>query len=88
MIYRRPTGAHHFTEDILKFNFFYEMILILIQIELKFVFKCPFNSKVWLVQTMAWCQTGDKPSSEQMLHKFYDIIWPHNDQIMRHHMAT
>ena len=28
-----------------------------------------------LVQVMAWCQTGDKPSPEPMRTKYFEVIW-------------
>ena len=34
---------------------------------MRFVPKAPFNNIPALVQTMAWCQPGDKPLSEPML---------------------
>ena len=37
---------------------------ILIQISLKLVLLCPVDNKSWSVQSIVWCQTGDKPLTE------------------------
>ena len=53
-------------DNIFKLIFMNENIWISIKIPLKFVAKGPIDNMLALVQVMAWCQTGDKPSSEPM----------------------
>ena len=57
----------HFADDILKFIFFNENVLILIKMSLEFVPKAPINNIPALVQIMAWCRPGDKPLTEPVL---------------------
>ena len=52
---------------VLKFIFVYEIFLILIEIEMKFVWKGPINNKPSSVQIIAWRQTGAKQLSEPMM---------------------
>ena len=53
--------------DIFKHIFFNESDEISINIPLKFVPMGPINNISALVQIMAWCHPGDKPSSEPMM---------------------
>ena len=39
---------------------------------------CPTDSKLALVQVMAWHQTGAKPLPEPMMTKTHEAIW-HDD---------
>ena len=57
-------------DDIFKWIFMNEKLLILIRISLKFVPKGPIVNKSALVQVMAWRRTGDKPLTEPMLDEF------------------
>ena len=63
----------HFQSHFLKSNY-----CILIQISLKFVYKGPINNNPALVQMMAWCWTGDKPSSEAMMALVTDACKCHS----------
>ena len=45
---------------------------VLIEISLKFIPKSPIDIKSALIQVMAWCQTGNKPSSLPMVTMF---VW-------------
>ena len=56
---------------------FTESDCIGIKILLKFVPKGPVDNNPALIQTMAWCQIGDKPFSEQMLIRFTDAYMRH-----------
>ena len=58
----RQNGCH-FADDIFKCIFLNENYFISIQISLKYVPSGPIIMQP-LVQTMAWCRTGDKPLSE------------------------
>ena len=64
----------HFPDDIFKYIFLNENVLILIEISLKFIFKCPINNNPVLVQIMAWCRTGNKPLSEPMMVRLSPYI--------------
>ena len=46
------------------------MLIILIQISMKFVSKGPFANKEALVRVMVWCQAIDKPVLESMMILF------------------
>ena len=59
-------------DDNLKCIFLNENDRIPIWISLKFVPKSPIDNKPALVQVMAWCRTGNKPSPEPMLTWFTD----------------
>ena len=60
-------NGRHFPDDIFKCNFMNEKFCVLIQISLKFVPKGSINNIPVLVQIMAWCRPGNKPSSEPMV---------------------
>ena len=53
--------------------FFMQFLFILFQSLLKFVPKGPIDNKSSLVQEIVWCLTGDKPLSEPMVIKIYDV---------------
>ena len=57
----------HFADNTFKCIFLYDNHYILITISLKFVPEGPIDNKSWLVQVMAWCQTGTKPLPEPMM---------------------
>ena len=57
----------NFADDIFKRVFLKENVCISIEFSLKFVLKGPINNIQVLVQIMAWCRPGDKPSSEPMM---------------------
>ena len=61
-----------FAEDIFKFLVLYENCCTLIWISLKFVPNGPIDNTSVLVETMAWCWTGDNPFSEMMITQFTD----------------
>ena len=63
-------NGRHFADDIFKCIFMNEKLRILIKISLKFVPKCLIDNKPMFVQVMSWRQSGDKPSTEQMLTQF------------------
>ena len=58
------TNGRRFPDDIFKWIFLNENVLIPIKISLKFVPKGPINNIPALVQIMAWRRPGDKPLSE------------------------
>ena len=60
----------HFTDDIFKYIFLNENIVISIEMSLKFIPSGPISDIPALVQIMAWRRPGDKPLSEQMLTRF------------------
>ena len=64
-----PPGQNgrHFAAAIFKCISMNEKFCIFIRISLKFVPKGQIESKLELVQVMAWRQTGDKPLPEPML---------------------
>ena len=64
-------------EDNFKCIFLNRNYKIPFPISLKFVPRSPTDNKPALVQVMAWCQTGDKPLSEQMLTQFKDACMWH-----------
>ena len=64
---RPRQNGRHFADDIFKRIFVNENIIIPIRISLKFVPKGSINNSPALVQIMAWCRPGDKPSSEPMM---------------------
>ena len=60
----------HFTDDIFKYIFLNENILISIEMSLKFIPSGPTSDIPALVQIMTWRRPGDKPLSEEMLTRF------------------
>ena len=65
--YSYPENGRHFPDDVIKWIFFNENVLILINNSLKFVPDGPINNIPALVQIMAWRRPGDKPLSEPMM---------------------
>ena len=55
------------SQTISKCIFWNEKVWIFIQISLKLVSNGSLNNKSALVQIMAWCRSGNKPLSEQMM---------------------
>ena len=66
-----------FVDDIFRCIFVNENCCILIRIAPNFVSNGPIDSKPALVQVMAWCRTGDKPSSEPMFNHFINAYMRH-----------
>ena len=64
---RPRQDGRHFPDDILKWIFLNENLLISIKISLKFVPMGPISNIPALVQIMAWRRPGDKPLSELMM---------------------
>ena len=64
---RPRKNCRHFPDDIFKWIFLNENVLISINISLKFVPKGPITNIQTLVQVMAWRRPGDKPLSEPMM---------------------
>ena len=64
---RQRQNGRHFPDDIFKCIFLNEKDWISNTIWLKFVNKGPINNNTALVQIMACCRTGDKPSSEPVM---------------------
>ena len=62
----RQNGCH-FPDSIFKQIFLNENVWISMKISPKFVPKVPINNSPTLVQIMAWCRPGDKPSFEPMM---------------------
>ena len=56
-----------FPDDIFKYIFLNEDVLISLKISLKFIPKVRINNIPALVQIMAWRWSGDKPLSEPMI---------------------
>ena len=63
------TNSHPF-----KRIFVIETVIISIKISLKFVPEVSISNMPVLVQKMAWCRPGDKPFSEPMMVRLFDII--------------
>ena len=61
--------------------FMNEKICISIQISLKFVPNGLLDSKMVLVQVMAWRRTGDKPLPEPILTQFPDAYMRHSGEL-------
>ena len=64
---RPRQNGRHIPDDIFKWIFLNENVLISINISLKFVPRGPINNIPTLVQVMAWRRPGDKPLSEPMM---------------------
>ena len=64
---RPRRNRRHFADDIFKYIFLNENVLILIKISLKFNPTGPINNIPAMVQIMAWRRLGDKPLSEPMM---------------------
>ena len=64
---RPRQNCRHFPDDILKWIFLDEDVIISIKLSLKFVPKGSINNNSALVLIMAWRRPGDKPISEPML---------------------
>ena len=64
-------------DNIFKLTLLYEICFILINIWLKFVAKGQIGNNPELVQIMAWCWAGDKPSSEPMMTQFANAYMCH-----------
>ena len=62
----------HFADNNFKCIFLNGNHCSLIQIPLRFVPMSPIGIKTTMVQVMAWCQTGKKPSTVPMLTKIND----------------
>ena len=69
----RQNGSH-FPDDIFKWIFLIEKVLISIEISLKFVPKGQINNIPALVQIMVWRRPGDKPLSEPMMVSLHTHI--------------
>ena len=66
-ILRLRQNGRHLADNLFKCIFLNENMWIWIKISLKFGPKGPINHIPSLVQIMASCQPGDKPSSEMMI---------------------
>ena len=64
---RPRQNGRRFADDTFKRIFLNENVRISIKISMKFVPKGPIDNNPALVQIMAWCRSGDKPSSEPMM---------------------
>ena len=64
---RPRQNGRRFPDDIFKWIFLNENVLISVKISLKFVPKGPINNIPALVQVMAWRQQGTKLLSERMM---------------------
>ena len=65
-------------DNIFKWIFLNENVIISIEISLKSVPKGPINNIPALVQVMAWRRPGDKPLSDLMMVKFTDAYMRHS----------
>ena len=70
---RLRQNGRHFPGDIFKWIFLNETVWISIKISQKFVPDGPIKKIPALVQIMAWCRTGDRPSSERMMVVYWRI---------------
>ena len=66
-------NGHHFQDDIFKCIIVNGNVCIAI---VKFVPKGPINNKPSLIEIMAWCRAGDKPSSEPTMARCICVTWP------------
>ena len=64
---RQKQNGRRFADDILKCIFVNDDMWISINISLKFVPKSQINNIPALVQILAWCRPGEKPSSEPIM---------------------
>ena len=64
---RSKQNGRRFPDNLFKWIFLNENVLISIDISLKFVPNGPINNIPALVQIMAWRRSGDKPLSEPMM---------------------
>ena len=64
---RSRQNGRHSPDGIFKCIFFNENCNILMKISLKFVPQCPINNIPALVNIMAFCRSGEKPLSQQMM---------------------
>ena len=64
---RARQNGWHFPDDIYKWIFLNESVLIVNTIWLYFVPKGPIDNNTELIQIMAWHQTGAKPLSKPMM---------------------
>ena len=64
---RPRQNGRNFPDDVFKWIFLNENVLIAINISLKFVPRVPIDNIPTLVQVMAWRRPGDKPLSEPMM---------------------
>ena len=71
---RLGRNRRHFADDTFKHIFLNENVRIFIKTWLKFVPKGPKNNIPALVQVMAWCRPGNKPSSEPMMVSLMTLI--------------
>ena len=55
-------------------------IFMLFQITL--VLSSPINKQSSLVESMAWCWTGSKPSSQPAMGRFHDATWYHQGGLL------
>ena len=81
---RPRQNGRRFPDDILKWIFFNENVLISIEISLKFVPKGQINNIPALVQIMAWRRSGDKPLSEPMMVSLLTHICVTRAQWVKH----
>ena len=63
--------------DIFKFNFAKENVLISMSISLNFVPEDQIDNKKTLIQGMAWHQIGNKPLPEPMMAQLNDTYMCH-----------
>ena len=61
---RSRQNCRHFTDNIFKSIFLNKNVWISLKISLEFVPKVRINDIAALVEIMAWCRLGNKPSSE------------------------
>ena len=81
---RPRQNGRHFPDNIFKYIFLNEKVLILIKISLKFFPKCSINNISVLVQIMAWRWPGDKPLTEPMVVSFPTHICVTRPQWVKH----
>ena len=81
---RPRQNGRHFADAIFKCIFLNEYVWIPIKIPLKFVPQGPINNIPALVQIMAWCRPGDKPSSGPMMVRLPTHICITRPQWVKH----
>ena len=71
---RPRQNGRHFAEDIFKYIFLNENVIISAKISLTFVPNGPFNNIPALVKIMAWHRPGDNPLSEPTMVRLHICV--------------
>ena len=86
---RPRQNGRHFADDVFKWIFLNENVLISIKMSLKFVPRGPISNIPALVQIMGWRLPGDKPLSEPIMVRLMTHICVTRPQWVKHvHIGT